>query len=93
MRFLSQPGPQVVSCHADGGGLHAAVLGLKAAAATAPYDTPAWLPEVLVALAGAASLPPPIGKVETNQQDGNGSSCCPLGVACSPAAYAPVSWE
>ena len=41
------------------------MLGLKAAAATAPYDTPAWLPEVLVALAGAASLPPPIGKVET----------------------------
>ena len=28
-------------------GLHAAVLGLQAAAATAPYDIPDWLPDVL----------------------------------------------
>lgn len=30
--------------------LHAAVLGLQAAAATAPYHVPDWLPDLLCAL-------------------------------------------
>lgn len=55
------------TCDADlaaaGAGLHAAVLGLRAAALTAPYDVPAWLPDVLLALAAAASAPPPTGMV------------------------------
>ncbi len=48
---------------AAGSGLHAAVLGLKAAAMTAPYGVPPWLPDVLTALAAAATAPPPTGKV------------------------------
>jgi Domain of unknown function (DUF3437) len=48
---------------AAGAGLHAAVLGLRAAAGTAPYTVPPWLPGVLSGLAAAASAPPPTGKV------------------------------
>jgi len=63
LKLLADHGADAV---AAGGGLHAAVLGLKAAALTAPYDVPSWLPEVLTALAAAASAPPPTGKVHLN---------------------------
>ena len=49
---------QLVSCTypadlaAAGAGLHAAVLGLRAAAGTAPYTVPPWLPGVLSASGG-----------------------------------------
>lgn len=39
---------------------HAGVLGLKAFVLSSPYDVPAWLPEVLMGLVGAASEPPPL---------------------------------
>lgn len=40
---------------------HAAVLALKAFVLSVPYDVPAWLPPVLVALMRAAGQPAPIG--------------------------------
>ena len=39
---------------------HAAVLGLKAFVLTSPYDVPAWLPEVLMALVKASGEPAPV---------------------------------
>ena len=36
------------------------VLGLKAFVLAAPYDVPAWLPAVLLALVRASGQPPPV---------------------------------
>lgn len=41
---------------------HAALLGLRAFVLTSPYDVPAWLSDVLMALVGAAGEPAPIKK-------------------------------
>jgi proteasome activator subunit 4 len=45
---------------------HGPILGLSALVMSAPYDVPAWLPEVLLVLAGASSEPPPIRDTVTN---------------------------
>jgi len=42
--------------------LHGAVLTLAAIAMTQPYDLPAWLPDVLVALSAHFDSPDPVGK-------------------------------
>ncbi|KAL4431419.1 hypothetical protein ABPG75_006675 [Micractinium tetrahymenae] len=39
---------------------HAVVLGLKAFVLSTPYDVPAWLPDVLMALVRLAPEPPPL---------------------------------
>jgi len=39
---------------------HGPILGLVALVQSSPYSVPAWLPEVVSRLAGAASEPPPI---------------------------------
>ena len=39
---------------------HAALLGLRAFVLTSPYDVPAWLTDVLMALARAAAEPAPM---------------------------------
>ncbi len=41
---------------------HAALLGLRAFVLTSPYDVPAWLTDVLMALVRAAAEPAPIKK-------------------------------
>ena len=41
---------------------HAALLGLRAFVLTSPYDVPAWLTDVLMALVKAAAEPAPIKK-------------------------------
>ncbi|KAL0045726.1 hypothetical protein WJX82_002854 [Trebouxia sp. C0006] len=45
---------------------HAALLGLRAFVLTSPYDVPAWLTDVLMALARAAAEPAPIKKTVRN---------------------------
>ncbi|KDD73738.1 hypothetical protein H632_c1880p0, partial [Helicosporidium sp. ATCC 50920] len=44
---------------------HAAVLGLRAFVLSSPYDVPAWLPEVLMALVRLAPEPPPVSTTVT----------------------------
>lgn len=75
---------------AAGNGLHAAVLGLKAAALTAPYDVPIWLPDVLTALAAASSAPPPAGKVQAQTQQ-NESIDVLTAMAAASSAPPPTS--
>lgn len=41
---------------------HAALLGLRAFVLTSPYDVPAWLTDVLMALVRAAGEPAPMKK-------------------------------
>ncbi|KAL0043408.1 hypothetical protein WJX79_003790 [Trebouxia sp. C0005] len=45
---------------------HAALLGLRAFVLTSPYDVPAWLTDVLMALVKAAAEPAPIKKTVRN---------------------------
>ncbi|DBA73425.1 TPA: hypothetical protein ACH3X1_011462 [Trebouxia sp. C0004] len=45
---------------------HAALLGLRAFVLTSPYDVPAWLTDVLMALVRAAAEPAPIKKTVRN---------------------------
>ncbi|KAK9818405.1 hypothetical protein WJX72_012161 [[Myrmecia] bisecta] len=51
------PGPGPNSSLTD---KHAVVLGLKAFVLSSPYDVPAWLPDVLMALVRAAAEKPPV---------------------------------
>lgn len=50
---------------------HAAVQGLRAFVLSSPYDVPAWLPGVLMALVRLAGEPAPIRRVFTTE----GSPC------------------
>lgn len=45
---------------------HGAVLGLGSMVAASPYDVPAWMPGVLVALADAINDPPPVSTTTRN---------------------------
>jgi proteasome activator subunit 4 len=48
---------------------HAVVLGLKAFIMNTPYDVPAWLPEVLMALTQASNQPAPIKSTVRSASD------------------------
>lgn len=47
---------------------HAAVQGLRAFVLSSPYDVPAWLPGVLMALVRLAGEPAPIRRVFTTER-------------------------